>query len=167
MSPPGIPYFYGATDERTALAELRGLDGEVATVAFWMTRRDTFIVDLARLPEVPSIFDHEQAALRSERRFLHGFAREISKPMRAHDNPAVDYVPTQVVAEYIRHCVQNGFGELVEGIMYPSAVLPGGTNLVFFVGNAETTVHAPLLSMIGPPIRYEAVEMSTRWIQIR
>lgn len=53
MSPPGISYFYGAADVDTALAERRELDGEVATVAQWIMARHSFVVDLARLPEVP------------------------------------------------------------------------------------------------------------------
>ena len=58
MNPPGIPFFYGAHGERTALAELRGLDGEVATVASWRTVRDSYIVDLAEIdPGLTSLAD--------------------------------------------------------------------------------------------------------------
>jgi hypothetical protein len=164
MSPPGIAFFYAAFDEATALAELRGLDGEFATVAQWVTCRPTYIVDFARLPQVPSIFNRERAYLRPPIRFLHSFVREISKPVRAHDDPSVDYVPTQVVAEYIRHCIRSCGGEPVEGIMYPSAVRPGGTNLVFFPPPPEAAGESdPLVVMCGSPRRFEAVRTSTEW----
>jgi len=159
MSPPGIPFFYSACEERTALAEVRGIDGECATDAQWVTDRETHIVDLARLAEVPSIFDLSRAALRPELRFLRRFAQEISKPIRAHDNPAVDYVPTQIVAEYIRRCVKTDFDEPVEGIMYPSAVVSGGTNLAFFEG---PTGQVPL-RLVGPIRRFVAGAMRTDW----
>jgi hypothetical protein len=163
MNPPGIPFFYGAHDERTALAELRGLDGEVATVASWRTVRDSYIVDLAGLVPVPSIFDHQPYASRPEMRFLHRFAVEISKPMRAHDNPDVDFVPTQVVAEFIRHCIHPpDSNEPIEGLRYDSAIQAGGTNLVFF---ADALNKQPLLEMIGTLERYEAIKVETNWNQ--
>jgi hypothetical protein len=157
MSPPGIAFFYAAADEKTALAELRGLDGEIATVAQWVTSRHTHVLDLVRLREVPSIFDREHAGLRPELRFLHRFSDEISKPVRAHDNPHVDYVPTQIVAEYVRHCVTK-FDEPVEGMIYSSAVEPGRSNIVFFVGQEQD-----LLTMMPPPRTFEATSIRTDW----
>ncbi len=163
MNPPGIPFFYGAHDEKTALAELQGLDGEVATVARWCSPRDSYIVDLASLVPVPSIFDSEPYAPRHQMLFLHRFAEEISKPMRAHDNPEVDYVPTQVVAEFIRRCLHPTMSDQpVEGIRYRSAIHAGGTNLVFFPDGDL----GPLLSMTGPPTTHEAVSVVTNWSQI-
>ncbi len=163
MNPAGISYFYAAVDEATCLAELRGTEGDTATVATWITRRDSYIVDFVRLPEIPSIFDHEPAHNRSALRFLFRFAREIAKPLKPHDDPAVDYVPTQILSEYIRHCVQNWAGEPVEGVMYPSAARPNGTNVVFFVDNFDHHEARGLLKMYGEPQRHVAIEATTRW----
>jgi hypothetical protein len=163
MNPPGIPYFYGATDEATSLAELRSAHGEFATIATWVTRRGCFIVDLVRLDEVPSIFDSEQRHRRLALRFLHKFRTEIAKRLEPGDDPAIDYVPTHIVAEYIRHCLQSDVGGPVEGLMYPSAVRPGGTNIVFFVNDTDHHAADGLLQMYGPPRRYEAVAVDTRW----
>lgn len=160
MNPPGIPFFYGAQDEETALAESRGLDGEVATVARWVTARQSNIIDLARFKETPSIFDPMDAHLRPKFRFLRHFGREIAKPLRSYDNPLVDYVPTQVVAEYFRYCVRSALGDSVEGLMYESAVMPGRANIVFF---PETYGAKPLLRFDGAPVRYEATKVSTLW----
>lgn len=163
MSPTGIAFFYGSTDEATALAELRGLAGELATIAEWITARDCFILDLARLPEVPSIFDRQKAGMRPQIRFLHRFATEVSQPLLAHDDPQVDYVPTQIVAEYIRHCVHSRGGEPVSGIMYRSAARAGGVNLGFFVDGDDLASEDPLLAYLGPPVAFEAAEVQVRW----
>jgi hypothetical protein len=163
MSPPGISFFYAACDEPTALAELRGVDGEIATTADWLTRRDCFIVDLAQIPRLPSIFDEVLSHMRPTIRFLGRFVQEISRPVRAHDDPAVDYVPTQVVAEYIRHCVTSDDGEPIEGIKYPSAAKPGGTNVVLFPRPDDGTGRPTLLSVQGSPRRHECVSTSAQW----
>jgi hypothetical protein len=161
MNPPGIPFCYGAHEERTALAELRGLDGEVATVAKWCTARDSYIVDLARLLPVASIFDQNPYAPRHQMKFLYRFAEEISKSMRAHDNSEVDYVPTQVVAEFIRRCLHAPLSEEpVEGLSYSSAIHPGDTNVVFF---ADDVNKGPLLTMIRTPTTFEAIDVATNW----
>jgi RES domain len=110
MSPPGISFFYAALDQETCLAELRGVDGEMATVARWVTQRPCWVVNLDFVPDLPSIFDPDGAPLRSSIIFLQSFTEEIRHPVRAHDNPAVDYVPTQAVAEYIRHVLKSDDG---------------------------------------------------------
>jgi hypothetical protein len=166
MNPAGIPYYYGAADEQTALAEVRGLDGDVATVARWITVRDSFVLDLTRLPLLPSIFDAERAHLRSELKFVERFATDIAKPIRAHDNPEVDYVPTQVVAEFVRHCLRTASGDRVEGMLYPSAARPGPANVVFF-NDFRPDCDSPVLRLAGPPMTFTAVAMHTEWEKFR
>jgi hypothetical protein len=60
MSPAGIPMFYGAGDEATAIAEtdtpIPGTPA-VVTVAKFKTARDAWVVDLTALPRFPSLFD--------------------------------------------------------------------------------------------------------------
>jgi len=67
MSPAGIAHFYGAFDAETAIAEV--WDGpragrEVVTVGKFTNPTTLPVVDLARLPEVPSLFDAERRHLR-------------------------------------------------------------------------------------------------------
>jgi hypothetical protein len=166
MNPAGISYFYAATDEATCLAELRGVEGDTATVTGWVTRRNTFGVDLVRLPEIPSIFEPEPAYSRAALAFMRRFAQEIAKSLKPYDDPVVDYVPTQILSEYIRHCVTNGSGEAVEGVIYPSPARPGGTNIVFFVDDTDHSNPDGLLVMHEEPRRYEATEAITHWRKI-
>ncbi|MDP1820907.1 MAG: RES domain-containing protein [Acidimicrobiales bacterium] len=165
MSPPGISFFYAAADDETALAELRGVDGEYATTATWMVNRLCRVVDLdpARMPDMPSIFDLGRRHLRAPLAFLLRFAEEIAKPVRAGDDPAVDYVPTQVVAEYIRHIVRTSTNDPIDGIRYPSAARRGGANVVLFVGPEGVAGATPLLRMTSGPRRFEAVDTTTVW----
>lgn len=57
------------------------------------------------------------------------FAREISKPV-SEKEAELEYVPTQLLAEYIR---KLGY----KGIIFSSSVNPGGKNYVLFYGPAQ------------------------------
>lgn len=131
MSPPGISMFYAAEDLETALAELRPeAPDRVATVAEWTTARELAYLDLVQV-EVPSIFDMIARHLRKWLPFLAGFATEVSQPVAA-DAASIDYVPTQIVTEYVRTAVLASDGEPVRGIRYRSAVHLGGVSWVLF-----------------------------------
>lgn len=163
MSPPGISFFYSALDDETALAELRGVDGEMATIVTWRLPDSTAVVDLVALGDVPSLFDEKRARLRGAFGFLQRFAEEVSSPVRAHDNPAVDYVPTQIIAEHIRHSITTPNGDPFQGIKYRSAIHPTGTNVVFFADNDDCASGQGLLRMQGPRRTFEATKSDITW----
>lgn len=85
MSPAGIPMFYGADDEATAIAETytptQGVPTTV-TVARFETAREMRVVDLADLSPVPSLFDEERSHLRSGISFLRDFVQDVAKPIK-------------------------------------------------------------------------------------
>lgn len=142
MSPAGIPMFYGAEDVETALAELR-LEAHPrrATVAAWSTARELAYLDLVDV-EVYSLFDMTGRAQRPWRLFLRRFAEEAAQPVSA-DAGGIDYVPTQIVTEFVRHELLDGDGSPVRGIRYRSAARPGGVSWVLFVDAAGCVVAAP------------------------
>jgi len=142
MSPPGISMFYAAEGLETALAELRPeAPDRMAAVAEWTTARELAYLDLVDV-EVPSIFDMTARPMRPWLRFLSRFAAEVSQPV-ASDAAGIDYVPSQVVTEYVRHAVLASNGEPVRGIRYRSAVRPGGVSWVLFVDTAACTELQP------------------------
>jgi len=105
MSPAGIPMFYGAFEHGTAIAETYDPSlGPVMkiTVRKWVTARKIPVLDLTRIPEVPSIFDSEKRGKRSGIIFLHEFTSELSRPIEKDGGGHIDYVPTQVMTEYFR-----------------------------------------------------------------
>lgn len=106
-----------------------------------LTARELRYLDLAELPEVPSIFDMSARMERPWLFFLHRFAQEIAKPVKA-DAGDIDYVPTQVLTEYVRH-VLGGPDDPVLGIRYGSAVHPDGVCWVVFVDASGCTAATP------------------------
>ncbi len=141
MSPPGISMFYGAEDVETALAELRPqLLARCATVATWTTARPLPYLDLVDVV-VPSLFDMVGKSQRPWLLFLRRFAQEVSQPV-SPGGAAVDYVPTQVFTEYVRHVLGDRDGP-VRGIRYRSSVRSEGVSWVLFVDAEGCTGVAP------------------------
>lgn len=106
MSPAGIPMFYGAFDEPTAVIETydpsRTGDREIALARF-ATLRPLRVLDLTALPEMPSQFDPSNRGKRLPLKFLRSFGREIARPVARDDGAHTEYVPTQIVTEFVRH----------------------------------------------------------------
>jgi len=103
MSPAGIVMMYVSEDAGTALAETVDQEGTYVVGEF-VTERGALILDLAELPETPSIFYEVPDSMEYDPRqnliFLHHIAREISRPIARDDRVHVEYVPTQVVTEF-------------------------------------------------------------------
>ena len=142
MSPAGISMFYGAFDERTAVKETLDLtlckcEFDVITVAEFGTKRDLLTVDLTKLPDSPSPFDPDKRHLRRPLWFLTEFVRELSKPIRRDGREHVEYVPTQVVTEYLRFRHRAADGRPVEGLAYNSARNGGKAAVVLFLEPEE------------------------------
>lgn len=133
MNPAGIRYLYTALEDSTALAEALGSPPQEVVLATFSVARQLTVVDLCNMPPVPSIFDVARLHLHDGLCFLHEFVREISKPVSKHTDERIEYVPTQVVCEWFAQVFEpRGESSRVDGLMYPSAVRPGGRNLVLF-----------------------------------
>lgn len=136
MSPAGVPLFYGALDDKTAVAEAKHANpkAEAYTLAKFKLRRPAWCVGLAEPPGVPSLFDTDgQRRLRQPMMFLYKFAESISQPFEGDDRVHIEYVPTQVVTEWLRTRFDSGPGRPLDAITYGSARRPTGTNLAMFI----------------------------------
>jgi hypothetical protein len=145
MSPAGIPAFYGAEDLDTALAEVRACadDGRPCWSAGRFSVTDECLVfDLVDLPSPPSIFDSSQRHLRRPLMFLADFAEQVSKPLIDRGREHIDYVPTQVVSEFLRLAFRSQRGSL-QGVRYSSSQRPGGVCVALFVPH-ERCVSRPI-----------------------
>ncbi len=138
MSPPGIPMLYSATDRDTALVETADGPGHYL-IATLRLCRPTVVIDLTRLPSVPSLFAVAEEQNRFELMFLHWFAHDVSRPIERDDRVHVEYVPTQVVTEYFRSQFQLSGGQ-VDGLLYRSARRPEGKNVVLFAEPASVVL---------------------------
>jgi hypothetical protein len=132
MSPVGISYMYVAEDAETCRAELAPSENARLWLGAFETTRPLRVVDLAGAHRLRprSIFDerykHDE---RWNWEILTDFAAEIAKPVGGRDE-VIDYVPTQILAEYLR--VRGN-----HGIRYRSSRRPGGINVVLFLGPRE------------------------------
>jgi hypothetical protein len=137
MSPSGIPMFYGAYDPETALKEVIDLKKiapwKIATIATFKTLKNIKVLDLSKLPQVPSLFDPRMRHLRSSIIFLRGFVSELSKPINKDGAEHIEYVPTQIFTEYIRHLYKDQRGDSLNGINYLSSKSTGGISCVLFI----------------------------------
>ncbi len=134
MSPAGIPMFYACDDEYTALKETINRKGYYA-IGIFETLRPAIILDLTAIPPVPSLFDTENPSetvpVRRELKFLHHVSRQISRPIERGNSVHVDYVPTQVVTEFIRDQL-TWEGHRIDGIKYYSSVRKDHVSYVLF-----------------------------------
>lgn len=136
MSPAGIPMFYGSESSDTAVFETATKPGEFS-VGVFRTTRPIKLLDLSSVKTLPSVFemDSYETAIspRSAIRFLMHVSRQISKRITKDSKSHIEYVPTQVVTEFIRS--QSKFP--IDGIKYESAVHSGNCSFVLFAGNED------------------------------
>lgn len=152
MSPAGIVMFYGAKERETALHEVCDVSriGETELAVGRFKTAATFkVVDLTRLPALPSIFDRNNRAMIFGIRFVHRFVEELKRPIIKDGREHVEYVPTQVVTEYFRHAFVDKEGEPVQGILYPSSVANGGICCVLFF-EADQCTKQVILPQLKP-----------------
>lgn len=128
MSPAGVPMFYGAEDDRTALMEITRSAGDFALGVF-QSSRPLQLLDLRKAPAVPSLFDLAQAKDRPFALFMREFIADFQKPVET--GAEVEYVPTQVVTEYFRSVARHD-DRPIDGVLYASTRNPGGTAVVLF-----------------------------------
>lgn len=144
MSAAGIGLFYGAFDVETAIAEtVTGRDaGRYVTIGHFHAD-SAVVLDLTNLPPIPSIFDDEDKRVRRAGLiFLHDFREAIAAPIQRDGREHIEYVPSQIVTEYLRYRHELEDGGKLAGIVYPSARHSGGTCCVLFV-QAEELVEQP------------------------
>ena len=140
MSPAGIPMFYGANDALTAVREVGFLSAnQYATWCAFETSQASTVIDFTGLPPVPSMFDPEMGGIRRLLIFLHRFVKQLSDRIRP-DFEQIDYVPTQIVTEYLLRI--HGGGGAVDGLLYPSS-LTGEVCAVFDVPNGRCVEQGP------------------------
>jgi RES domain-containing protein len=134
MNPAGIPYLYTAFNPGTAVAETVSRPPQSVALASFVSMEDITILDLTKLPTVPSPFDLEKRYQRDELIFLENFVWDIKQPVQRDGSEHIEYVPTQVICEYFAQAFvpSNGGEAKIAGIKYPSAVNPGHSNLVLF-----------------------------------
>ena len=142
MSPVGIPMFYGAFFPDVALSEVKRKEShKFKHVAMFSPSRSLFVADFTELPSLPSIFS-EDRSFRPTVFFLKRFAEEISKPLKDDDLDHLEYLPSQIVTEYLKLMCKHKDSP-IDGIIYRSAQTTDGKCIVLFVENEQCLCHPP------------------------
>lgn len=143
---------YCADQEATAVAEVRPARGSYVSIAPMTLRREVRILDLAQ--DAPEINPFVTETLRWDveiQSLLEAFAEEMSRPLERRDDPT-HYAPCQRLADYIRYA---GF----DGIRYPGALAPEGTNVTFFDPAIADVGESKLVKITDASLKYEHEEV--------
>lgn len=136
MSPAGIPLLYAANEKETAIAEI-GLKNSDVVICKFEVLSDIQIVDLTKVPPVPSFFSHLSSRFsRPELIFLNNFLRDFIKPITKDGREHIEYVPTQIVSEYCKYNLKHK-GKPIKGFAYPSSKHQDGISYCLFVDKYE------------------------------
>lgn len=136
MSPAGISMFYCSPYKHVCVNEVVNFDNNnkpFYTTAYFHSKDNLKLVDLTILPEIPSAFDEKNNWQIETLFFLKDFINDISKPIDEND-AIIDYVPTQIVTEYIRYNPKLK----VDGLIYPSSTDNSKENYVLFMDHEES-----------------------------
>lgn len=137
MNPSGILAFYGAFDLDTCVAELRPAVGETVIAAEFHLTRPILVLDTTKFsgrPKAINIFAQTHVTRMRLWKFMTTFMSEIARPCLP-DDEHLDYVPTQVVSEYLTHLHKFKRGEnemTIDAIIYRSAQNGNGNNIAIF-----------------------------------
>jgi RES domain-containing protein len=123
---------YVASDEATAVSEVRAWKGAPVAVARIVLTKKVKILDLTDLEALESPFFEEDIRWKTEARGLLWQLREdLKRPVTPHVSDR-QYLPTQYAAELARNA---GF----DGIAFPSAMGPGRNIVIFDPGAGDVT----------------------------
>jgi RES domain len=162
-NPRGIPYLYLATDNETAIAEVRPWSGALVSVGVFETKRDLRLVDCTRNHGKAGSREYRLGLLMGEFDKLSptqideavwtDIDTAFSLPVGAGDE-FVNYIPTQIIAEQF---LADGF----DGIAYKSALSERGSNVVLFKLADAGLQSSQLFRVSG--MKYEFENASSRW----
>ena len=146
---------YVAETEDIAVLETRS---PCVTVGQFQLEREARILDLADLTDIPGIFSGAERRTRLGLVFMHAFAREIARPVDRTDRIHIEYIPSQVITEFIRDVKINDTA--VDGIRYPSTFDADGRNLVLFATQDD------LMEPDGTPVSKRDYPPPAPWIRL-
>jgi hypothetical protein len=144
MSPAGIPIFYAVRDSETAFLETVAADATrpIVSIGKFETTAELCVLDLAEIPQMPSLFDESYRHLRAGLKFMRAFADDLAEPIQRDGREHIDYVPTQIVSEFFRLRF-NLPGGSANGICFKSSKQVDGICVCLFFKNKEFAGECP------------------------
>lgn len=128
FSPVGISYGYFSFDNQTVLKETRcNLNDEVAIGKFELND-GLKIIDFRQNTMTKKFLNYFSGSFNGKfyciDHFIREFLTDISRPI-SEDNQLLEYIPTQIMSEYI-------WSKGYDGFLFDSSVNINGTNIVLF-----------------------------------
>lgn len=138
FSPEGISMFYGTIDQSTAISEVFSKEnsGKHVSIGEFFPNKDLLLVDLRSIP-VFGFFDKKNIDMIEPTRFLKDFVNSISMTITQNDNKRIEYIPSQIVTEYIRHILPSTVRKEIHGIVYKSVQEQGKDCYVIFADQTQ------------------------------
>lgn len=138
VSAKGISCLYLSTTEETAAMEVRPLVGSLISMGCFVLERNVRVVDCSQqlIGNLARWFQEEWSPEDIEKQVWTDINNAFSEPTGREDT-ALDYVPTQIIAETLR---LQGY----DGIGYKSSVDERGLNLALFDFDAVKLVRRSL-----------------------
>jgi len=131
MNAHGISVFYGANNQKVALAEVRPPVGSKVVVARFELTRELRLLDLGALQDLErsgSIFDEKYGSKLQKATFLENLSKRIVIPVMPGSED-FDYITTQAIADFLASNEKLN----LDGILYPSVQSKGKSiNIVLF-----------------------------------
>jgi len=129
-NPRGIPYLYLATEEDTAIAEVRPWIGSYVSVAQFALRRELRVVNCVSDYRSTIIWCQQEPAPEvREQSVWRDIDQAFSQPVTLADDIA-EYAPSQILAEFFR---EKG----LDGVAYGSSLGDGHSVALFDPGVAK------------------------------
>ena len=124
VNPRGIPCLYMATNDATAISEVRPAIGAYVTVAVMKCLRELKLIDCSVLSNKNFFYFKEPERPKIEEAVWSDIDKAFSAPVDRSDD-AAEYAPTQILAELFRSLGYSG-------VAYKSAFGEDGYNVAIF-----------------------------------
>ncbi|MBI6118346.1 HEPN-associated N-terminal domain-containing protein [Salegentibacter maritimus] len=150
FSPSGVSMLYSAFDPKTAILETISREDPKKThitISKFTVKKDLYVIDFNKLPKQPSIFAHNRIKNFYLIKFLYDLVKDFTKDIKKDGKEHIEYVPTQVVTEFLRYPFNNNRKFRIEGLIYPSSKNVNHSSSVIFWGNEECLENLDLVDI--------------------
>ncbi len=148
-NPKGIPYLYIATNKETAMSEVRPSLGAILSIGKFKPTKELKIIDFSVHQGKMKFFLKEPDDIKKSEAVWTDMDNAFSTPT-SNTNFNSDYVPTQIIAEFIKSL---GY----DGIAYKSS-LGNGHNIVLFDLDMVTITENDIYKVNKVDFSFESVE---------
>ena len=143
FSPSGIPMLYVGDDQDICLKEIDWYpeEGKKIVTGKFRLKQPVKVMDLTAAIFPEGSFDPEWIGQYHIKTFFGDMVKDMTAPVRKDGREHIDYIPTQIICEYLRYLKSD-----VEGICFPSSKDNSKKSYVFFWGCEQTKEFMDLIN---------------------